>query len=213
MVNVSPLLNLSATILMYLFVYQEELRGRIIGFAIAQDNHEIYMINNLQGKTFGRLKVLHFIEVRGENAYWECLCKCGTYKVIKGSSLGKATKSCGCLQREVAAKIIRKQSITHGKTNTSTYRSWLKMRQRCYDKNNNRYETHGARGIKVCKRWKNSFQNFLDDMGVRPSGTSLDRKNNSKGYCKDNCRWATPKEQANNRRKRSCWKKDYIPCH
>lgn len=82
---------------------------------------------------------------------------------------------------------------------TPTYRSWDCMHQRCRNTNNSRYEHYGARGISVCERWS-FFQNFLEDMGERPSGKSLDRIDFDKGYSKENCKWADAKEQCHNRR-------------
>lgn len=76
------------------------------------------------------------------------------------------------------------------------------MKQRCYNRHKSGYENYGGRGIKVCKRWLEGFENFLKDMGEKPEGMSLERKNNDKDYSKSNCYWATPKQQANNRRKR-----------
>lgn len=94
----------------------------------------------------------------------------------------------------------------YGKTKFApSYNIWNAMKQRCFDKNYPPYERYGGRGITVCKRWL-VFQNFLDDMGHKPEGLSIDRKNNDGNYCKSNCRWATPKEQADNRRKRR-WRK------
>lgn len=91
-------------------------------------------------------------------------------------------------------------AVTHGMSYTSTYRSWLSMRNRCYRKGSEKYPMYGAKGIKVCKRWRNSFENFLEDMGERPEGMTLDRIDGTKGYSPSNCRWATPTQQARNTR-------------
>lgn len=89
------------------------------------------------------------------------------------------------------------------KIKNPTYGSFLSMKKRCYEKNNRNYKYYGGRGITVCDRWK-LYKNFLADMGERPIGKTLDRINVDKGYFKDNCRWATPKEQADNRRPYKC---------
>jgi hypothetical protein len=88
-------------------------------------------------------------------------------------------------------------NTTHGRSGDPTYRSWDAMKHRCSNKKANRYDLYGGKGITVCKRWF-KFENFLKDMGERPSGKTLDRKDGTKGYYKDNCRWATSKEQARN---------------
>jgi hypothetical protein len=99
---------------------------------------------------------------------------------------------------------MRKSYEKHGQTNKygcgrePTYMSWTCMKQRCYNKKHVAYNRYGGKGIMVCERWF-SFLNFLEDMGTRPLGKQLDRIDNNKDYCKDNCKWSTPKEQANNR--------------
>lgn len=115
-----------------------------------------------------------------------------------GESLKQGnTTSCGCRQKEVA-----RAQATHGSSRvgkrTPEYNAWVSMKQRCINPNNPRYKNYGGRGITVCKRWFNSFPNFLKDMGEKPDGLSIDRINNDKNYCKSNCRWANAKDQGLN---------------
>ncbi|AXO39945.1 AP2 domain [Enterobacter hormaechei] len=125
-------------------------------------------------------------------------CECGTKKAIRLCSFKNGSvKSCGCLHRETVSKISRK----HGMTGSREYHSWDSMMQRCNNINNKRYEDYGGRGIFVCDRWR-EFSAFYEDMGPRPKGTTLDRIDNSSGYCPENCRWSTLSEQQSNQRKR-----------
>ena len=153
-------------------------------------------IKNLTGLKFGRLTVLNKRIESKKNILWLCKCDCGTEKFIRLSHLPNGhSKSCGCWHLEIVKK------IRHGMSNTRTFISWASMLSRCKNKNIPRYKDYGGRGIKVCKRWL-KFENFYKDMKERPEGLSIDRKDNNKGYYKSNCRWATAKEQQNNKRKR-----------
>ncbi len=154
---------------------------------------------DLSGKRFNHLIA---ISIAGKNKnrglIWLCKCDCGNFKEIYASHLKNGnTKGCGCLQKP---SVTKHSHAIHGKE-TSEYYSWNNMKDRCANPKYAHYKNYGGRGIKVCDRWINSFENFFKDMGHRPSEKySLDRKNNDGNYDPDNCRWATPKEQALNRR-------------
>lgn len=131
-----------------------------------------------------------------------CVCRCGKEKEIQFSSIKNGQiKSCGCYSAEKASERMKTVQKTHGLTSTSEYNTWCSMKKRCGQKNHKQYKHYGGRGIFVCDRWINSFENFIEDMGFKPSKEySLDRKNNELGYSKENCRWATKKEQCRNQR-------------
>lgn len=157
----------------------------------------------LTGLRFGRLVVLayshrHTSPSGGGKAMWHCRCDCGNAVVASGSNLrGGNTTSCGCFRVEVTTA----NNTTHGQSKSGEYHSWFAMKQRCTNSKSAMYHLYGGRGISVCERWTDSFEDFLQDMGPKPTPNhSIERRENSGNYEPDNCHWATTKQQNNNQR-------------
>lgn len=157
---------------------------------------------DITGKRFGRLTVIERADnYKDGSAMWKCRCDCGVVKIIKSYSLRTGTTvSCGCYKREKAIETGTKY-FTHGESGTRLHNEWKSMKARCYNPNNKRYNRYGGRGITICEEWKNSFESFRDwaiANGYDDSLT-LDRIDSNGDYEPSNCKWATQKEQQNNR--------------
>ncbi len=181
---------------------------------MANYNPSLHNFQDMTGRQCGKLAIMSRAANSSTNrAQWLCRCECGKMLVIAGKKLRNGhTKSCGCLRKEIGARngLSRRK---HGASHSREYETWNRMKQRCHNPDNQNYLRYGDRGIYTCQRWHSSFTAFLQDMGKIPSSEhSLDRINNEQGYncghCSDclqrgvafNCRWATTKQQARNRR-------------
>lgn len=154
---------------------------------------------DINGQRFGRLRVIERApNDKNKLTMWHCLCDCGTAITTRSQDLRRGvSRSCGCLKVEE----LNARSHKHGMVGTRPYRIWKNMKTRCYNSRTKAYADYGGRGITVCERWKNSFENFWADM--RPSyapGLEIDRKDSKGNYCPENCRWVSKTVQNRNTR-------------
>lgn len=159
---------------------------------------------DLSGVRFGILAAIsskrRFKKPSGKSyTVWNCICDCGKQTVASASNLKRGhTSSCGC--KKLGPNLTNTtHGFTTGKNPRATYRVWCGMKARCYNKKNHKYKDYGGRGIKVCQRWM-GFENFLMDMGEKPSRKVIDRINNDGNYEPGNCRWSTHYESCRNKR-------------
>jgi hypothetical protein len=158
----------------------------------------------LKGYRFGKLTAIERVGKVGTHYVWRCICDCGKETTVPGTRLkGGSTSSCGCGRADYCRRTKTTHGATRDNTHTPEYKSWARMLSRCRSPSQ-RPKGYQARGIQVCSRWRglDGFANFLEDMGPKPSAIhSIDRYPDGEGgYAPGNCRWATPKQQAQNRR-------------
>ena len=154
------------------------------------------------GGHFNRWEPVSFVRRnKSSDQYWLCRCDCGTEKTVLASSIKNgSSRSCGCLAREIAVDVCKRDKTTHGMYRSAEYRSWKEMRGRCMRTDHHQWGDYGGRGITICERWSD-FATFYADMGAKPSRKhTLDRIENDGNYEPGNCQWATRKEQNRNRR-------------
>lgn len=164
-------------------------------------------MQDLLNMKFGKWTILSYVGKMGtERHFYNAKCECGNERIVQRCSLkkGQSTQCRSCARRQNALG-CKNPSHTHGYSSIShpnfqVYTAWCTMKSRCYREKDNNFKNYGGRGIKVCDRWLESFENFLEDMGHPQKGNSLDRINVNGNYSKENCRWANQETQSNNTR-------------
>ncbi len=154
---------------------------------------------DIAGFKFGRTTAIKVSQITNKQGklLWDLACECGSKHTGSASDLKRGNiLSCGCWRRKATIK----RNTTHGKTKDRAYNTWGHIKARCLNPKNKAYYNYGGRGITICKEWENNFETFYRDMGDPREGMSIERIDNSKGYYKKNCKWATRRDQSRNKR-------------
>lgn len=178
------------------------LRGNTRSCGCYRDDKRREKLIHIEGERYGKLVALREVARRTpDTRRFECQCDCGELTIVDMRNLRFGiTKSCGCRLREIQEAISIRAKLTPARSEHPLYPTWKGMLKRCNDPGDDAYKNYGGRGIQVCHRWTVSFEDFLEDIGNRPNGAMIERKNNHGNYEPSNCKWATATEQVRNRR-------------